>query len=157
MSVHETYQPIDMRGLAAAIGLNLVWVNISEVFRYFAFVMPMMRESLAMVPDVAPMNVPVFLIWGIWDTIVILAITAGAWLCFERFGYSRKIAVLAGTSVWLAIFVVLWLGLLNMNLATIGVLLVALPLAWLEMVVAALVTLWSLRRTRAAGRPRYQR
>lgn len=32
-----------------AIGLNLIWINLSEVFRYFVFVMPMMHDRLALV------------------------------------------------------------------------------------------------------------
>ena len=35
-----------------------IWINVSEIFRYFVFVMPM-------VPDVAPVNLSVFLIWGL--------------------------------------------------------------------------------------------
>jgi hypothetical protein len=147
MTLIEQRNAIHWKGLTTAFLLNLVWVNISEVFRYFLLVMPMMREALAVVPDVAPMNIPVFLIWGVWDTIVILAVTGGAWLIFERFGYSKWNAVLAGTVVWVSIFVVLWLGMFNMNLATPQIALIALPLAWLEMVIAALITLWCLKRT----------
>ena len=48
-----------------ALIVNFIWINASEVFRYFAFVMPMMREAFPMVPNVAPMNLPVFMIWGV--------------------------------------------------------------------------------------------
>ena len=41
---------------------NFVWINASEVFRYFAFVMPMMRQALPQVPDVAPMSVAIFMV-----------------------------------------------------------------------------------------------
>jgi hypothetical protein len=133
-------------GLGTAFLLNLVWVNLSEVARYFLIVMPMMREALHWVPDVAPMSLSVFMLWGVWDTLVILAITAVSWLVLERFGFSLPAALAAGTAVWLSIFVVLWLGLYNMNLATLKILLVALPLAWLEMVVAALIVRACLRR-----------
>ncbi|NOY42989.1 MAG: hypothetical protein GXP26_14285 [Planctomycetes bacterium] len=47
-----------------------IWVNVSEVFRYFAIVMPAMRRDLAAIPNVAPMNWPVFAVWGVWDTIL---------------------------------------------------------------------------------------
>ncbi|MCB1493176.1 MAG: hypothetical protein KDJ77_15500 [Rhodobiaceae bacterium] len=132
----------DLRPLWMAIGLNLLWINLSEVFRYFAFVMPMMREALPMVPDVAPMNAPVFLVWGVWDTILVIVASGLSWLVFERFGPTVRVALAAGTLVWVAIFVILWLGLFNMNLAPSAVLLVALPLAWVEMVVAALIVRW---------------
>ena len=47
-----TYNPlatsaqIDRRLLVATLA-NLVWINASEVFRYFIFVMPMMREAFS--------------------------------------------------------------------------------------------------------------
>jgi hypothetical protein len=49
-----------------------VWINASEIFRYFTLVMPMTRETLATVPNVAPMNLPVFLVWGLWDTLLVV-------------------------------------------------------------------------------------
>jgi hypothetical protein len=122
-----------------AILANLIWINASEVFRYFVFVMPMMRKAFPEVSAIAPMNFPVFLIWGVWDTILVLAATAICWLILERFGNSVKNAVLAGIAVWFTVFVILWLGLFNMNLATPAVLAIALPLSLIEMVVASLV------------------
>jgi hypothetical protein len=139
-------QPVARGAVLVALAANTVWINLSEVFRYFAFVMPMMREALPMVPDVAPMNLPVFLIWGVWDTILVVAATGSAWLILERHGRSIQVAVAAGSAVWAAIFVILWLGLWNMNLATGEILAVALPLAWIEMVVAAFVVRWAMGR-----------
>jgi len=116
-----------------------LWINASEVFRYFAFIMPMMRDAFSDVIDVAPMNLPVFLIWGLWDTILLTAVMGFVWFYLDRFGWTIPNALLAGTLVWLAIFGILWLGLFNMNLATPLILAVALPLSWLELVVAALI------------------
>ncbi|MEO1017248.1 MAG: hypothetical protein AAFY56_06085 [Pseudomonadota bacterium] len=126
--------------------VNMIWINASEVFRYFVFIMPMLRESFPQIPTVAPMNLGVFAIWGIWDTILVFATTGFAWLYLERFGRGWRQAVIAGTLVWLAIFVILWLGLFNMGLATWAILMIALPLSWLEMVVAALIVNWGMLR-----------
>ncbi len=134
-------------GFGLALGLNFLWINVSEVFRYFAFVMPMMRDAFPNIEDVAPMNLSVFLIWGIWDTILVCAATFIPWVCLERFGPTVRNAVWAGTGMWATVFVILWLGLWNMNLTPLSVLGVALPLAWLEMVVAALIALWVMGRT----------
>ncbi|MEP5760005.1 MAG: hypothetical protein ABJ327_12005 [Litoreibacter sp.] len=127
--------------LYAAI-TNFIWINLSEVFRYFAFIMPMMREALPMVPDIAPMNAPTFMIWGIWDAIVVGAATLIPWLMLNVAGGTIKNALLAGTGVWLTIFGVFWLGTFNMNLATPAIVLTALSLAWFEMMVAALIVWW---------------
>ncbi len=132
-----------------ALIVNFLWINASEVFRYFAFVMPMMREAFPMVPDVAPMNLPVFMIWGVWDTILVLTATLLPWMAMKVFGASALRAVLYGTGVWMSVFVILWLGLYNMNMATVGVLAIALPLAWVEMVVAALIVWWFTARDQA--------
>lgn len=131
--------------------LNLVWINASEVFRYFAFVMPMMREAFAAIPEVAPMNLQVFMVWGVWDTILVAAATLIPWMALRTFGGSLRNAVLSGTGVWLAVFGILWLGLYNMNLATPEILGIALPLAWLEMVVASMIVWWLCFRNDAAA------
>ena len=133
----------------AALIVNFVWINASEVFRYFAFVMPMMREAFPMVPGVAPMNLPVFLIWGVWDAILVLTATLLPWMAMKLFGASALRAVLYGTAVWMSVFAILWLGLWNMNMATAGVLAVALPMAWVEMEVAALIVWWFTAREQA--------
>jgi len=101
-----------------AFFINMVWVNISEVFRYFVFIMPMMREAFPQIESVAPMDFGVFAIWGLWDTIIIFSITGFTWLFLDRFGSGLRNAIIAGTLLWLSVFVVLWLGLWNMNLTT---------------------------------------
>ncbi len=132
-----------------ALIVNIIWINASEVFRYFAFVMPLMREAFPMIQDVAPMNFPVFMIWGVWDTILVLTATLLPWMAMKVFGASALRAVLYGTGVWISVFVILWLGLFNMNMATVGVLAIALPMAWIEMVIAALIVWWFTARDQA--------
>lgn len=150
-----TCSPADrsLRPYWVALGANAVWINASEVFRYFAFVMPMMREAFPGVDNVAPMNLGVFLVWGLWDTILLAFSTLVAGLWFAAFGYGVRQAVYAGIAIWAGVFGVLWLGLLNMNLASLAIVGIALPLALVEMVVAALITRWALLRF-AGQRPR---
>jgi len=140
MNIHiqaET-RPVWGGSMVFALILNFIWINISEVFRYFVFIMPMMRDAFPMIPDVAPMNLGVFMIWGVWDTILVATATIVPWLVLTVFGMSAKNAVLGGTGVWIGVFGILWLGIFNMNLATPTIVFTALSLAWLEMVVAAL-------------------
>lgn len=141
------------RAFWVAFGLNFLWINASEVFRYFAFVMPMMRDALQMVPGVAPMNLPVFLAWGVWDTILVFVATVVPWVLISARGCALPVALIAGTFVWMAIFVIFWFAMYNMALAGPGVLAVALPLAWVEMVVAALIVRWAFIRSLGEGRP----
>lgn len=130
-----------------ALLLNFVWINLSEVFRYFVFVRPMMQEALPTLPDVAPMSVPIFLIWGVWDTILVISVTLIAVLALDRLGAAPKTIFKVATGIWASIFVILWLGLYNMNLATPMILLAALPLAWLEMFVAVHLVAYAMRRS----------
>ena len=136
--------------IASALIANFIWINLSEVFRYFAFIMPMMRDALPMVPDVAPMNLTVFMIWGIWDSILVATATIIPWLVLNVLGGTVKNAVLAGTGVWISVFSILWLGIYNMNLTTSAIVLTALSLAWFEMIVAALVVWWFCYRSNAS-------
>lgn len=126
-----------------ALAMNALWINASEVFRYFAFIMPMTRDALPLLGDVAPMDLRVFLVWGVWDTILVASATMIAWLALDRFGATVRTAVLAGTGIWFTVFVLFWLATLNMNLTTPKIVLMALPLAWVEMVVAALIVRWA--------------
>jgi len=131
-----------------ALLLNFVWINLSEVFRYFVFVKPMMQEALPALPDVAPMSVPIFLIWGVWDTILVISVTLIAVLALDRLGSAPGTIFKVATGIWVSIFVILWLGLYNMNLAPPEVLLVALPLAWFEMFAAVHLVAYAMRRSR---------
>ena len=141
-AVHST--PSGLRNpFVLALALNFLWINASEVFRYFLFVMPMTRDALPMLPDVAPMSVPVFLVWGLWDTILTIAVTTIAWLAFRTFGPTIRTAILAATGIWLTIFGLFWIATWNMNLTTLTIVLTALPLAWVEMVAAALIVRWA--------------
>jgi hypothetical protein len=130
--------------------ITSLWVNASEIFRYFVFVMPMMRSALSALPGVAPMNLPVFLIWSAWDTVLVLVSVLFCWLYAQQFGASVKSAAIAGTLNWLFFFVLFWVGLMNMGLAGPGLLAVALPLAWLECVVACWIAQKCLLRLSAA-------
>ena len=123
-----------------------LWVNVSESVRYFAFVMPKMRESFAILPNVAPMDFGVFGVWMIWGSILVAMTVFFSWLYMARFGDSLISAVAAGTLCWLFFFVLFWLGALNMGLAKLEIVIVALPWAWAELIIAALIMRWSFRR-----------
>ncbi|MFG1304752.1 hypothetical protein V5F34_11555 [Xanthobacter autotrophicus] len=129
------------RAFVLACVLVSIWINASEIFRYFVFVMPMTRATLPMVPDVAPMSVPVFLVWGLWDTLLVVMNVLLTWLYARAFGASLRSAVVAGTLGWLFFFVLFWVAMLNMNLAAPATAAIALPLAWVELVVGSLLAL----------------
>lgn len=116
-----------------------IWVNISEVFRYFVIVMPETREFLSVVPNVAPMSWGIFLVWGVWDTLLTASIVFMFWLVASAFGNNISSVLIAAVASWLFFFVLFWVGLLNMSLTTVGLAAIALPLALLETVVASFI------------------
>jgi hypothetical protein len=123
-----------------------LWINLSEVARYFLVVKPMIQAELSMVPNVAAMDVPIFLIWGIWDTLLTCLLMWMVWLCAPHFKSQSKLILIAGTSMWLSFFALFWLGMINMNLSSVKLASIALPWAWLEMIIGAWITHWGYKR-----------
>ena len=64
-SQQSPYAVLRSKEFLTALIVNFIWINLSEVFRYFVFVMPMMRDAFPNVIDVAPMSIQIFFIWVI--------------------------------------------------------------------------------------------
>jgi len=121
--------------------ITSIWINASEVFRYFVFVMPRVQNFFNYKEDVAVMDWGIFSIWGLWDTLVTAILVFIFWLYAKTFGFTIKSAVTAGVITWVAIFVVFWVATANMGLSEWKSLLVILPLCLLEMLVGAWIAL----------------
>jgi hypothetical protein len=133
----EITTDFDTKQFILTILIVSIWINISEVFRYFVIVKPMMQEYLAMLPGAIPMNWTVFAIWGIWDTILTSLVVFIYWLVAQRFGNNLMSTIISATTSWALFFLLFWLGMVNMGLSPISVALIALPLSLLEMIVAS--------------------
>lgn len=116
-----------------------MWVHASEHFRYMLFVRPMLMKSLSMVPGVAPMNLPVFFSWGVWNTMLAGMTVLSYWFYAQVFDTTLRGAVIAGTLSWLSSFVFFWHAFANLNLATFADIFVEPPMSWVELVVASLI------------------
>jgi len=138
--------PVSVRAVLLTTLVAALWINASEIFRYFVFVMPMLRDAFSQVENVAPVTPLIFVSWMVWDTILIVSVVGFVWLYLDRVGGGFRNAVIAGTLIWVPVFVLLWLGLLNMKLATAAIVAIAWPLSWLELVIAALIIDWGRRR-----------
>ena len=119
--------------------LTSIWVNASEVFRYFVLVRPEMHEYLSTVPNVANMNFAIFAIWGLWDTLLTALYVFLFWLCANVFGNNVKSILISGVMSWCFFFLLFWVGMANMNLSSWGYLLIVLPLALIETLIAAYI------------------
>lgn len=143
-------QPFEIKRFLGITLLVSIWVNVSEVFRYFVIVMPETREFLSMVPNVAPMDWGVFMIWGVWDTLLTACIVFMYWLVSQTFGNNGRSIVIAAVASWAFFFVLFWIGTYNMALTTLSLAAIALPLALLETLVAS----WIASRLYASALPK---
>lgn len=129
-----------------ALLFNMIWVNISEVVRYFGLVKPMLHETFPGQDNIAMVTPMIFGSWMVWDTILIFAGTGFYWLYLEKFGRTKSNAVLCASAFTLTVFGLLWLGIVNMGLLPTSFIWSALPLAWGEQVIAALIVNWCMRK-----------
>jgi len=129
-----------------ALILNMIWVNISEVVRYFGLVKPMLHETFPGQDGIAMVTPAIFGSWMLWDTILILAGTGFYWLYLEKFGRTKANAVICASAFTITVFGLLWLGVVNMGLVPSSFIWAALPLAWGEQIIAALIVNWCLRK-----------
>jgi len=129
-----------------ALVLNFVWINLSEVARYFLLIKPMLHEAFPGEDHIAAVTPAIFASWMVWDTVLILAATGFYWMFLRQLSPSLKTALLGATWFTFTVFGLIWLGIANMGLAPASFIGAALPLAWLEQAVAALIVLWIMRK-----------
>ncbi|MEO0473606.1 MAG: hypothetical protein AAF206_28605 [Bacteroidota bacterium] len=114
-----------------------LWIHISEVARYFLLIRAKMKSDFPELPHVADMNTGIFMIWGLWDTLLTAVCVIILWLMQQQFDRSRQTILQAATLSWLALFVILWVGIANMGVGKWDTLWLALPWAWIELVVCS--------------------
>ena len=112
-----------------------IWINISEVFRYFVFVMPRVKSFFGGQSGIAEMDLGIFSIWGLWDTLLTSVLVYVFWLYSKSFGNNNKSVFISSILVWLSVFVIFWVATANMGLSSWKILLITLPLSLLEMIV----------------------
>ncbi len=130
-----------LKQFVVVVLITSIWINASEVFRYFVFVMPQMQTFWQGAnKPLAVMTPTIFMIWGLWDTLLTAILVLAVWLFAKAFGPSLKQSLVAATFVWAAVFVIFWVAASNMGLADWAILWVALPLSWAELAVGAFIT-----------------
>lgn len=129
-----------------ALGLNFVWINISEVARYFGLIKPMLHDTFPGADHIAAISPGIFASWMLWDTILIIAATGFFWMFLHQFGMVIRNVVLSSFGFTLTVFGLIWIGIVNMGLAPSSFIWVALPLAWLEQLIAAYIVYWAIKR-----------
>lgn len=140
------HENIARRLFLPALLANFIWINLSEIARYFWVVRPMLHEAFPGQTHIAAMDWSIFALWGIWDMVLIFGATGFFWLWLEKFGSQWQQIVLASLGFTLTIFGLIWLGIANMGLAPYSLLFVALPLAWIEQLIACYIVAFFQQR-----------
>ncbi len=117
--------------------ITSIWINASEVFRYFLFVMDRTKSFFPNKENVAEMNLGIFTIWGVWDTILTTIVVFIFWLYAQIFGNNNRSVFVSGTIVWVSVFVIFWVATANMGLSSWNILLIILPLSWIEIIIGS--------------------
>jgi len=141
-------RPIKPTWRQFGIGVLMVsiWINISEVFRYFVIVRPKVQHFFNFQEGIAEMNGVIFLIWGFWDMLLTLMVYGSYVLFVYYYGDTRRAIVPAATFSWLFLFVLFWIAMANMGLSNWSTLGMVLPLCWIETFVASIIGSWLLRK-----------
>ena len=122
-----------------ALGFNFLWINASEIWRYLFVIKPLLVEAFPDDPSIAPFDLATFAIWSLWDLILVTGATGFYWIYLAFTGPNIRQAILAASCFTVTIFGLIWIGIYNMGFAPAHFIWVALPLAWIEQVVAALI------------------
>ncbi len=135
------------RDFRIALITNFFWINASEIWRYLVVVKPMLHEAYPGRTDIAPFDLATFASWSLWDTWLIVAATGFYWIYLKWAGVSVRQALVAATLLTVTVFGLIWLGVVNMGFVPARFIGIAVPLAWIEQVVAAMIVWWVLRRS----------
>ena len=101
--------------------------------------MPRVKSFFENKSGVSDMNLRIFSIWGLWDTLLTGILVFVFWLYAKEFKNSNRSVLMSGTIVWLAVFVIFWVATANMGLSEWNMLWITLPLSWFEMIIGAFI------------------
>jgi hypothetical protein len=145
MSATTTLKQVD-RNFWVALIINFIWINASEIWRYLAVVKPMLHETYPGRADIAPFDLPTFASWSVWDTWLIIAATGFYWLYLNWAGRNIPQALVAATLLTVTIFGLFWLAVVNIGFVPARFLWTAVPLAWVEQALSAIIVRWAMRK-----------
>ncbi|PCH59695.1 MAG: hypothetical protein COC05_06325 [Gammaproteobacteria bacterium] len=128
-----------MKDFIIVVLITSIWVNLSEVLRYFLVVRPKTITYLSMVPDISSINYKIAVIWGFLDMLLTCLYVFLFWLCAQTLGNNTKSVIISAVVAWCFFFVLFWVGMANMNLPGWAFLIVVLPLTLIETLVASFV------------------
>ena len=128
---------LSLKNFVAVSLIVSVWVHLAEASRFFLIVTPIMEKEIPQLPLVTEVSLGTWISWAIWDTLLSSMYVWMTWLTIQVYGKSLKYGIFAGVISWVFFFLLFWIAMLNMNLASLKVVLIALPLALVETIIAS--------------------
>ncbi|MEK7485503.1 MAG: hypothetical protein AABZ60_14350 [Planctomycetota bacterium] len=128
---------LSLKNFVAVSLIVSVWVHLAEASRFFLIVTPIMEKEIPQLPLVTEISLSTWISWAIWDTLLSSMYVWMTWLTIQVYGKSLKYGIFAGVISWVFFFLLFWIAMLNMNLASLKVVLIALPLALVETIIAS--------------------
>jgi len=139
MSSQAVITPMDSGRFRKAFLLNLLWVNVSGLPRYFLLVKPMLHAAAPDNPDIAPVSIAILLSWAVWTLGFVLVTSGFYWMYFDRLGNTTRNIVVAAIWATIATIGLTWLGIVNMGMVPVAILLAAVSWAGIEQIVSAAI------------------
>jgi hypothetical protein len=135
----ETNSRFPVRKFIIISLLASIWQQASQFARYWFVVKKEMQTNLSIVPNVATIDVPIFIIWGVWVTLITMLIVFLHYLYSKKYGRSISSCIISGTISWAFFYVLFWVGMAQMNLARWPFVPYVLLLAWVETVITVFI------------------
>ena len=137
MNVQASLTPMSGGLFWKAFWLNMLWVNISGLPRYFLLIKPMLHEAYPNNAEIAPVSLNILLSWGVWTFLFVLASTCFFWMYFDRSQFTQRNAFIAALWFTTGTIGLTWLGTVNMGMVPVAILVVAMLWASIEQFVSA--------------------
>lgn len=136
-------------GFTKALIASGLWIMVLECIRAFLIVLPMTKAAFPDFAGIAPMNMPIFISWTVWMVLLIWLTAYSYWLHARVSGHNTRSVIVAGSFATAFSLLLFWIANVNMGTGTVTVALIAVPWAWVELVVACQITRVVLQREMA--------
>jgi len=135
-------EQFEIKQFVIATLITSIWVHIGEVTRALFVAFPRMEaffDGRITLIGLDQFSLGVALVWGVWDTLLTAVLVFIFWLCAQAFGNNLKSIVISGTTTSFATIGIFWIATVNTGLGDWATAFILFPLAWVELVVGALI------------------
>ena len=128
--------------------LTSIWINIAEIFRAVVIAFPRIKAFFGDRIVIGEMELSNALIWGLWDTLLTIALVFIYWLTANTFGRNFKSILISATMTSVATLGIFWIATVNTGLGEWSTAFIVFPVAWIEMIIGA----WIASKLYTTGR-----